>query len=215
MTVTSAVDAAEARVEATEALVSAGRTLFTRKGYRQTDFAELAEEAGLDLAQARELLPDKAAVLGALIERTVKVAGLLRPAVAEGVDEDLPARLARIYLALWEPGEEEEESPLVELYRIALSDAEASRVLRGRTAEALNAMVDHELPGEDAEIRTALFGAQLGGVALVRHLIGVRAVSALDVETLIAAITPGLRRTLLGVPGVEGLEGVEGVEGAA
>ncbi|MFF9163495.1 hypothetical protein ACF081_25040 [Streptomyces longwoodensis] len=205
MTVTSAVDAAEARVEATQALVSAGRTLFTRKGYRQTDFAELAEEAGLDLAQARELLPDKAAVLGALVERTVKVAGLLRPAVAEGVDEDLPARLARIYLALWEPGEEE-ESPLVELYRIALSDAEASRVLRGRMAEALNAMVDHELPGEDAELRTALFGAQLGGVALVRHLIGVRAVAAPDVETLIATIAPGLRRTLLGVGGVD--EGV-------
>lgn len=203
MTVTSAVDATEARVEATQALVSAGRTLFTRKGYRQTDFAELAEEAGLGLTQARELLPDKAAVLGALIERTVKVAGLLRPAVAEGVDEDLPARLARIYLALWEPCEE--ESPLVELYRIALSDAEASRVLRGRMAEALNAMVDHELPGEDAEVRTALFGAQLGGVALVRHLIGVRAVSALDVETLIATIAPGLRRTLLGTEGADGV----------
>jgi AcrR family transcriptional regulator len=193
MTATSAATATttttEARAEAAQALVSAGRTLFARHGYRQTEFTDLAAAAGLDVTYARELLPDKAAVFGALIERTVKVAGLLRPAVAEGVDEDLPARLARIYLALWEPGEEE-ESPLVELYRIALSDREASEVLRGRISEALNAMVDHELP-------TALFGAQLGGTAIARHLLGVRAITAADIETVIETLTPGLRRTLL------------------
>jgi AcrR family transcriptional regulator len=195
-TATTTTTTTEARAEAAQALVSAGRTLFARHGYRQTEFTDLAAAAGLDVTYARELLPDKAAVFGALIERTVKVAGLLRPAVAEGVDEDLPARLARIYLALWEPGEEE-ESPLVELYRIALSDREASEVLRGRISEALNAMVDHELPGADAELRTALFGAQLGGTAIARHLLGVRAITAADIETVIETLTPGLRRTLL------------------
>lgn len=197
MTVMTAPDATEARLEATQALISAGRTLFTRKGYRQTAYAELAEEAGLPLDHALELLPDKPAVLDALIERTVKVAALLSPAVAEGVDEDLPARLARIYLALWEPGEEE-ESPLVEVYRMALADREASEILRTRTSEAFNAMVNHELPADDAELRTALFGAQLGGVAIVRHLLGVKTLAAPEVETVIEAITPSLRAALLG-----------------
>ncbi|MFF8971220.1 hypothetical protein [Streptomyces sp. NPDC014995] len=196
MTVTSAADAAEARLEDTQTLVSAGRTLFTRYGYRQTGFADIVGESGLDFAYARELLPDKAAVFGALVERTVKVAGLLRPALAEGTDEDLPARLARVYLPLWEPGEEE-ESPLVELYRIGLSDKEASEVLRARITETLNATVDHEPAVEDTDAHTALFGGQLVGVAIVRHLLGVRAVSALDLETLIERITPGLRQTLL------------------
>ncbi|MFF1450243.1 hypothetical protein ACFVYF_19195 [Streptomyces sp. NPDC058274] len=191
--------ATEARIEATQALISAGRTLFTQRGYRQTDYAELAETAGLTPEFAQELLPDKAAVFGALIERTVKVAGLLGPAVAEGVDEDLPARLVRTYLALWEPGEE--ESPLIEVYRIALADSEASRVLRERVTHSLNSQVDHELPGADAEVRTALFGAQLGGIAILRHLLGVDALASADVESVIDTVTPGLRHTLLGTHG--------------
>ncbi|WP_406175152.1 hypothetical protein [Streptomyces sp. NBC_00996] len=196
MTVTSAGAAAETRAEATQALISAGRTLFTQLGYRRTDFADLASTAGLTEEFARELLPDKAAVFGALTERTVKVAGILRPVVTEGVDEDLPVRLARTYLALWEPNEE--DSPMVELYRVALSDKEASQVLRERISKTLNGQVDRELPSGDAELRTALFGAQLGGVAFVRHLIQVGAVASADLETVIATIAPGLRQTLLG-----------------
>lgn len=196
MTVTSAETVAETRAEATQALISAGRTLFTQLGYRQTDFTDLAEAAGLEEEFARGLLPDKAAVFDALIERTVKVAGILRPAVTEGVDEDLPLRLARTYLALWEPNEE--DSPMVELYRVALSDKDASAILRERISKALNGQVDQELPSADAELRTALFGAQLGGVAFVRHLLRVDAVAAADLETVIQAIAPGLRQTLLG-----------------
>ncbi|MFI0965104.1 hypothetical protein ACH4S8_27460 [Streptomyces sp. NPDC021080] len=199
MTVSTAETADETRAEATEALVSAGRSLFTELGYRQTDFALLADTAGLTEAYARELLPDKAAVFGALVERTVRVAGILRPAVAEGVDEDLSARLARTYLALWEPNEE--DSPLIELYRVALSDREASQVLRERVSRTLNGQVDHALTGPDAELRTALLGAQLGGVAFVRHLVGVDAVAAADLETVIRIIAPGLRQTLLGGDG--------------
>jgi len=196
MTVTTTGSTADVRTEATQALISAGRTLFTQLGYRQTDFAALAKAAGLEEGFARELLPDKAAVFGALIERTVRVAGILGPAVAEGVDEDLPVRLARTYLALWEPNEE--DSPMIELYRVALSDREASQVLRERISKALNGQVDHELPGGKAELRTALFGAQLGGVAFARHLLKVDAVASADLETVIQTITPGLRQTLLG-----------------
>lgn len=118
------------------------------------------------------------------------------PCARRGTDEDLPARLACVYLPLWEPGEEE-ESPLVELYRIGLSDKEASEVLRARITEILNATVDHELAVENADAHTALFGGQLASVAIVRHLLGVRAVSALSLETLIERITPELRQTLL------------------
>ncbi|MFD4528622.1 hypothetical protein ACFWP7_32845 [Streptomyces sp. NPDC058470] len=196
MTFTSVGTAAEARAEATQALISAGRTLFTRRGYRQTDFADLARTAGLEPEFARELLPDKAAVFGALIERTVKVAGLLGPAVAEGVDEDLPTRLARAYLTLWEPGEE--ESPLIEVYRVALSDKEASAVLRECISDSLNTSVGSELATQDAELRTALFGAQLADTAIVRHLVGAAPLTSADIETVIETVTPSLRHTLLG-----------------
>jgi AcrR family transcriptional regulator len=199
MTASSAETAAETLAEATEALISAGRSLFTEFGYRQTDFPRLAEKAGLPEGFARELLPDKAAVFGALIERTARVAGILRPAVSEGLDDDLPARLARTYLALWEPNEE--DSPLIELYRVALSDREASHIMRERFTKALNGQVDHELAGGEAGLRTALFGAQLGGVAFVRHLMRVDAVAAADLDTVIRTISPGLRRTLLGSDG--------------
>lgn len=187
----------EARTEATQTLISAGRTLFTERGYRQTDFADLATAAGLEPAYARELLPDKAAVFDALVERTVKVAGLLGPALTEGVNEDLPARIARTFLALWEPGEEG-ESPLIEVFRIALSDKEASAVWRERITEALSGTVDRELGGEDAVLRTALFGAQLAGTVVSRQLVGTTALASVDVGTVIDTITPALRRTLLG-----------------
>ncbi|MGI5459275.1 TetR family transcriptional regulator [Streptomyces sp. CA-249302] len=194
---TTATAGEDTRAEATQTLISAGRALFAERGYRQTDFADLAATAGLEPGYARELLPDKAAVFGALVERTVRVAGLLGPALAEGVDEDLPARLARTFLALWEPGEDG-ESPLIEVFRIALSDREASAVWRERIAEVLNGSVDRELPGEEAVLRTTLFGAQLGGTVVARHLTGTTAIASADVETVIQIITPGLRRTLLG-----------------
>ncbi|MFC7220692.1 hypothetical protein ACFQLX_21385 [Streptomyces polyrhachis] len=198
MTVTTA-NPADVYAEATQALISAGRTMFTRIGYRQTRFAAMAEAAGLPEDFARELLPDKAAVLSALIVRTVKVAGILGPAVDEGIDDDLPTRLARTYLALWEPNEE--DSPMIELYRVALADKEASAVLRETVAKALNSQVDQKLAGPDAQLRTALFGAQLGGVAFARHLARVDSVASADLETVIQTIAPGLRQTLLGDDG--------------
>lgn len=184
--------------EAAQDLVTAARTLFTERGYRQTSFEDLAEEARLELEFARGLYPDKAAVFAALVERTVKVAGLLAPAVAEGIDDDLPLRLARAYYGLWEPTEEGGDSPLVELYRVALSDREASEILRVRSALALNGQVDSALPGSDARLRTAVFGAFVGGTALCRHLLGVEPVASADLDELLAMMAPGLRATLLG-----------------
>jgi hypothetical protein len=84
------------------------------------------------------------------------------------------------------------------VYRIALADEEASAVLRERIAQSLNRTVGQNLDGDDPELRTALFGAQLAGAALVRHLIGVEAVASAEIETVIEALTPSLRRTLLG-----------------
>ncbi|WP_371750071.1 hypothetical protein [Streptomyces sp. NBC_01283] len=97
---------------------------------------------------------------------------------------------------MWEPGDE--ESPLVEVHRIALSDRDASAVLRTCVSESLNGQVDHLPPGPDADLRTALFGAHLGGTAIVRHLIGVEVVAAADLETVIETIAPALRQTLIG-----------------
>ncbi|MEZ0095320.1 TetR family transcriptional regulator [Streptacidiphilus sp. EB129] len=189
--------AAEAREEAAQSLVSAGRTLFTDRGYRQTGFADLAELAGLDPETARTLFPDKAAVFGALIERTVKVAGLLGPDLAHGVDDDLPARLARTYLTLWESNAGE-ESPLVEIYRIALSDREASGVLRQRITASLNGQVDTLLGTPDAPLRTAVFGAHLGGTAMMRHLVGIEPLASAPLAQVLDMIAPSLRHELLG-----------------
>ncbi|MFD4479342.1 TetR/AcrR family transcriptional regulator [Streptomyces sp. NPDC058471] len=196
MTITSESLVDTQRTEAAQALVSAARTLFVERGYRQTSLDDLAGTAGLEPELARALFADKAAVFAALLQRTFKVAGLLAPEVAAGIDDDLPTRLARSYLPLWEPGDE--ESPLVEVYRIALSDRDASAVLRTCISESLNGQVDHLLPGPDADLRTALFGAHLGGTAIVRHLIGVEVVAAADLETVIETITPALRQTLIG-----------------
>lgn len=185
------------REERAQALVSAARALFPRQGYQQTSLADLAVWAGLTASQAEELFPDKAAVFGALVERSIKVAGILGPDVDAGVDEDLPGRLARTYLSLWEPTDGE-ESPLVEIYRIALSDREASAVLRERITRMLNSQVDGALPVEEAELRTAVFGAHLGGIALWRHLIGIGPLADAPLPGLLTLLAPALRSELLG-----------------
>lgn len=189
---------AEEVEEAAQSLVTAARTLFIERGYRQTGFDDLAREARLQRDFARQLFPDKGAVFAALVDRTVKVADLLGPAVSAGCDEELPLRLARAYYGLWEPSAEDGESPLVELYRVALSDAEASAILRDRTSLALNSQVDSALPASDARLRTAVFGAFVGGTALCRHLLGVEPVASASLDELLAMMAPGLRATLLG-----------------
>lgn len=196
-TATQATVFDEATEELAQALVSAGRRLFTERGYRQTGFADLAAAVGLSEEEAARLYPGKAAVFAALVERTVLVSGLLAGDIAQGVDEELPTRLARTYLALWEP-REGEESPLVELYRVALSDAEASRVLKETVTNRLNGQVDTEVPGPDPRFRTAAFGAHLGGVAFCRHLLGVEPLASKSLDEVLELIGPALQHVLLG-----------------
>jgi AcrR family transcriptional regulator len=184
------------REQRAEALVSAAHELFVSEGYDRTGLDELAHRAGLDPDEARELFPDKQAVFAALIERGIRIAGVLGPDVAQGVDEDLPARLARTYLTLWEP-RDGEESPMVRLYRIGLSSPEASAVLRERVTRALNSQVDGELPCEDGALRTAAFGAHVGGLAVWRHLIGIGPLAQAPLSELLELVTPSLRRELL------------------
>lgn len=196
MTTTTDGTLATGREQRAEALVSAAHELFAREGYDRTSLDDLAQRAGLDPAEARELFPDKQAVLAALIERSVRIAGVLGPDVALGVDEDLPARLARTYLTLWEP-KDGEESPMVRLYRIALASPEASAVLRERVTGALNSQVNGELPSGDAALRTAAFGTHVGGLAVWRHLVGIGPLAQAPLSELLELVTPSLRRELL------------------
>ncbi|MEV7414850.1 TetR family transcriptional regulator [Streptomyces sp. NPDC089919] len=196
-TATEATVFDEATEELAQSLVSVARRLFTERGYRQTGFADLAAAVGLSEGEAARLYPDKAAVFAALVERTVLVSGLLAGDLARGVDEELPIRLARTYLSLWEP-QDGEESPLVELYRVALSDPEASRVLKDTVTDRLNGQVDTEVPGPDPRFRTAAFGAHLGGLAFVRHLLGVEPLASKSLDEVLELVGPGLRHVLLG-----------------
>lgn len=178
-----------------EEILAAARARLARHGYDGTTMRAVAADAGVDAALVHYFFGTKASLFAAAMALRVNPADVLAGLLSDGV-EGLGERLARTLPSIWD--NPETGGPLIALVRSAASREDAATMLgefAGR--EVLGRLAD-ALEDPHAELRAALVGSQLLGVAMARYVLRIEPLASADHDTLASALAPTLQRYLTG-----------------
>jgi AcrR family transcriptional regulator len=177
-----------------EAILSAARVGFATQGYAGTTIRGVASAAGVDPALVNHFYGSKDGLFAASLELPADLPERLVAALDGGRD-GVGERLVRFYLGLWE--EEVTAGQLRAMMTSAVSHEQAASLLRQFVTRLLTQLADH-LAGDDRELRVALAGSQLVGLAFARYLVRIEPLARADVETVVAAVAPTVQRYVTG-----------------
>ncbi len=176
------------------AIVLAARREFAEQGYEGATIRSIADNADVDPATIYHFFASKQELLTAALEFPVSD-DTVRNLIPTDGSISGTTLLAGV-LDLWEQPEIRER--LTALVRVAATDPGAalgvSSLLRTSVLEPLIEGVG----GDDAELRAGLIGAQLAGLALLRHVIPFPPIANAPIDELVVAVSPAIDRYLAG-----------------
>ena len=176
-------------------ILAAARARFAEHGYAATTIRQVARDAGVDPALVHYFFGSKDSLFAAVRELPYSPAELIRPVLAEGLDDAGP-RLVRRFLEVWE--DPAAHSGLLALVRSAAAHPEAARNLREFTTRELIPTIASATGRPDGELRAVLVGAALAGLVLERYMLEVEPLASADRETVVAWVGPAIQRYLTG-----------------
>lgn len=177
------------------AILDAARTAFAERGFAGTTVRAVAEGAGVDPALVHHFFGTKDGLFAAALALPADLVDRL-PHLLDGDRAGVGERMTRTYLSLWE--DPVTSAPLRAVVRSAVTHDSAATLLRELIASRLLVHATARLGGDAPELRLALAGAHLVGVAMVRHVVRLEPVASADLEVLVAAIAPAVQRYLTG-----------------
>jgi AcrR family transcriptional regulator len=174
-------------------ILDAARDLFGEVGYPRATIRAIARRARVDPALVIQYFGSKDDLLAACLQMPLDVAEVL-----DGLERgpDVGTELARRALTAW-------QHPVVNqgvrtLLRTGMSHDRAADALRVLFTRSVLPVVAR-LAGEDrTELRAALVGTQLAGLAMGREVLALPALVDVSVEELASAVGPTLTRYLTG-----------------
>lgn len=177
------------------AILEAARRVFAAEGFDGATIRRIADDAGVDAKLVHHFFGTKQDLFIAAVELPANPSSVLE-GLLSGPRSQLGDRLARWFLTLnEEPGSRARFEALV---RSAASDPKAATMLRQFLQTAILRPLAARLDAPNSELRVALAHSQLVGLFMTRHVIGVEPLRHADLETLVAAIGPGIQRCLTG-----------------
>ena len=179
-----------------DAILAAARERFSAHGYDRVRMRDVAADAGVDVALVTYHFGSKDGLFAAALEMPAPMAALMADVLEHGGIDDFGERLLRRVLELWD--DERTGGALVALVRSAMSHPPAAEVLRAFVQTELLSRIAQRLDVPDADERAALFGSQLIGLMLYRHVLHVEPVASMPAEELVARAAPALQRHLAG-----------------
>ncbi|WP_067462782.1 TetR/AcrR family transcriptional regulator [Actinomadura macra] len=174
------------------AILDAARRRFGTDGYERATIRAIAADAGIDPSMVMRYYGSKDGLFAAASDIDLRL-----PDLSAVPPERAGETIVRHFIERWE-GDLADEV-LIVLFRSAITNEAAAGRLReifgAQVAGALAAGVDDpsELPA-----RAGLVSTQLLGVALCRYILRLPPVVAMDVDTLVASLSPTLQRYLTG-----------------
>lgn len=169
------------------AIVDGARRAFATRGYDATSLRSIAAEAGVDPALLIHYFGTKdglfAAAIGFPVNPSEWFADLPVDDLAAASEE-----LVRRYLELVDS--DDSRNAIVALVRSAVSNEQAAAMLRQFVSTGLLGVVGSLTRHRDAERRASLAAAQLVGVAMLRHVVGIGALADAPREDLVRLIAP-------------------------
>jgi AcrR family transcriptional regulator len=179
-----------------EAILAAARERFSAHGYERARLRDVAADAGVDVALVHYHFKSKEGLFAAALELPVSLPSVMADVLERGELDDFAARFLRRILDVWD--DERMGSALVAMVRSAATHEAAAVALREFVRTELLDRIARRLGTPDAGVRSAVFGSQLVGLLMYRHVLRVEPLASMDPDAVVAAIAPGMQVHLTG-----------------
>lgn len=176
------------------ALLDAARVEFIERGFDGATVRMIAQRAGVDPAMVNHWFGGKNALFVAVMELPVNPDEIVAR-VLDGPVEQMAERILRTFLAVWDANG---GGALAALMRSVASHEEAARMFREFVGRVIFGRVVSAVAPDRTELRAALCGTQIAGLALIRYVIHLEPLASADHDTVVGAIAPNLQRYLTG-----------------
>jgi AcrR family transcriptional regulator len=177
------------------AILAAARAAFADRGYDAVSMRAVARDAGVDPALVHRFHGSKEQLFIAAMQLPVSPSELVRSVLADGPGR-LGERLVRRFLELYDDPLARE--PFLALLRGAVTNERAAALLREFVGREVLGRLAAAASPDAPELRAALAGSQMVGLAMARYIVGVTPLARAERETLVAAVAPTLQRYLTG-----------------
>ncbi|HEY2550300.1 MAG TPA: TetR family transcriptional regulator [Streptosporangiaceae bacterium] len=177
-----------------EAILAVARRGFATRGFEATSLRAIAAEAGVDPALIIHYFGSKAGLFVTATGLPADLAGLFS-SVAALPPDDVPPALVRSYLQLVDS--DQSRNAIIALVRSAVSNEQAAAMLREfLTAELLPVIQRVAGSRADARLRANLTGAQLIGIAMLRHVLRVEPLASATPDDIVPLVVPAIEQYL-------------------
>lgn len=179
--------------ETRETIVAAARRRFATHGYDGSSLRAIAADAGVDPALLIHYFGTKEELFVAATGMPLRRSDLFGDLDTEDAEVVLDA-VARGYLRVIDS--DRSRNAVLALVRSAVSNEQAADMLREFITVELLDRIAALSDEPDAALRAALVGAQLIGVAVLRHVVRVEALAQASPEEIRARVVPALLQHL-------------------
>ncbi|MGH3763653.1 MAG: TetR/AcrR family transcriptional regulator [Pseudonocardiaceae bacterium] len=176
------------------ALLDAARVEFTERGFDGATVRTIAQRAGMDPAMVNHWFGGKDGLFVAALQLPVNPEEILRR-ILPGDPGHTAERVLRTFLSVWDTNG---GGALTALVRSVASHEAAARMMREFVSRVIFGRIVASVAPDQVELRTALCGTQIIGLAMMRYVICLEPLASADHDTVVAAIAPNLQRYLTG-----------------
>jgi AcrR family transcriptional regulator len=178
-----------------EAILAAASRAFAEQGYPRTTMRAIARDAGVDTRLVTHYFGTKQDLFVAVVELPFDPEVVMARVVGQGPD-GVGHRLATFAVGMMETPEA--RRTMTGLLRAAASEEEAALRVRDLLVARLLTPLAHHIGGDHPDLRAALTGAQIAGLVVGRHIVGLPRLAQATPEELVAAVAPVLQHYLTG-----------------
>ncbi len=178
-----------------EAILEAARLEFAELGYDRATIRGIGARAEVDPSLVLHYFGAKEQLFTAALQIPAEPGEVVRRVMREDAAH-MGATVVRTFLAAWEP--QESRAPLLAMIRSAMTNEVAMGLVREYLGRRIFGPITQALGLPDAELRAALVGSQLIGLAMVRYVARIEPLASATQEQVVAALGPTLQRYLTG-----------------
>lgn len=182
-------------------IVSEARGLFAERGFDGATVREVAARAHVDGALVHHYFGTKQQLFVAVMQFPVEI-GEVVPAVLGGPRDGMGERFVRFVIGLWD--RPDVRTLLTGVVRSASTDRTAATMVRRMLVEGPLLALATAIETPDAQMRAAIAGSHLFGIAMARYVIGVEPIASMAPDELAAVVGPAIERYLVGELGTAG-----------
>lgn len=171
-------------------ILAVARAQFARDGYDGATLRGIAAAAGVDPALVLHYFGSKEHLFVAALEFPIDPAEVVPALLASGVD-GLGERMVTFFLEVWDAPE---GRPFVGLLRSIAANEKAAEMMRQFIAREVIGRVAESLKLDRPELRAALAGSQLVGLAMLRYVIKLEPIASAERAALAREVGPAIQQ---------------------